>query len=78
MLEVHTPQGSKRKNRTGLREIEERFLHFAAGARFASEEKDRPLRSERQDWVDGWSEWQDQMKIPALRYFSFAATIRSG
>jgi hypothetical protein len=36
-----------RINRTWLaREIEERSLHFAAGARFASEEKDRPLRSE--------------------------------
>jgi hypothetical protein len=28
------------------RYIEERFLHFAASARFASEEKDWPLRSE--------------------------------
>jgi hypothetical protein len=28
------------------RQSEERFLHFAASARFASQEKDWPLRSE--------------------------------
>jgi hypothetical protein len=37
------------------RKIEERFLHFAASARFASKEKDWPLRWNDMGCVGGWS-----------------------